>query len=125
MKKLINIFLIFRTVMSWNITNYEEINEKTLSLFCALEPKIEILVVGSGDQPMTPKFSANIMSFMKNYGINVEVLPTEQACTTFNFLTGEKRMVAAALIPPNLMSIGETDYIRHQLDKKRVLELED
>lgn len=111
--------------MAWNITNYEEINDKTLSLFCALEPKIEILVVGSGDQPMTPKFNSNIINFMKKYGINVEVLPTEQACTTFNFLTGEQRMVAAALIPPNLMSISEGDYIRHQLDKKRVLELDE
>lgn len=111
--------------MAWNITNYEEINERTLSLFVCLEPKIDVLVIGSGDQPMTPKFNKTIINFMKKYGINVEVLPTEQACTTFNFLTGEKRMVAAALIPPNLMSVSEGEYIRHQLDRKRVLELED
>lgn len=111
--------------MSWNISNFEEINKKTLSLFCVLEPKIDVLVIGSGDEPMTPKFSANIMEFMRKYGINVEVLPTEQACTTFNFLNGEGRMVAAALIPPRLMSISENDFARHQLDRNRILEVED
>lgn len=74
---------------------------------------------------MTPSFSSNIISFMKKYNINVEVLPTEQACTTFNFLNGEGRIVAAALIPPCLMSVSETEYVRFQLDKKRVFELGD
>lgn len=111
--------------MSWNIDNYEDINEKTLSLFCALEPRIDVLVIGTGDNPTTPKFSKAIMAFMKKYGINVEVLPTEQACTTFNFLNGEGRMVAAAIIPPALMSVSEADYVRHQIDRKHLLELED
>lgn len=111
--------------MAWNISNYEDINEKTLSLFCVLDPKIDVLVIGTGDNPTTPKFSAAIMRFMKKYGINVEVLPTEQACTTFNFLNGEGRMVAAAIIPPALMSVSEADYVRHQIDRKHMLELED
>lgn len=111
--------------MSWNIDNYEEINEKSLSLFCILEPKIDVLVIGSGDQVITPKFSATIMGFMRKYGINVELLPTEQACTTFNFLNGEGRMVAAALIPPLLLSVGEADYVRYQIDRKNVLQIDD
>lgn len=110
--------------MAWNVNNYEEINEKSLSLICVLDPKIDVLVIGSGDQPMTPKFSATIIGFMKKYGINVEVLPTEQACTTFNFLNGEGRMACAAIIPPCLMSVSESDYVKYQLDRKRVLELE-
>ena len=111
--------------MSWNISNYEEINDKSLSLFCVLEPKIDVLVIGSGDQPMTPKFSGNIISFMRKYGINVEVLPTEQACTTFNFLNAEKRMVAAALIPPCLLSVSESDYVKYQINRRRVLEIDE
>ncbi|CRK97603.1 CLUMA_CG010989, isoform A [Clunio marinus] len=114
-----------RTVFAWNVKNYEEINMKSLSLFITLEPKLDVLVVGSGDEPMTPTFSKNIISFMKKYNINVEVLPTEQACTTFNFLVGEKRVVAAALIPPSLLSINESEFISNQLERKRMLELED
>lgn len=114
-----------RTVLSWNISHYEEINDKTLSLFTVLEPKIDVLVVGTGDQPITPKFSNNIIAFMRKYGINVEVLPTEQACTTFNFLNGEGRMVAAAMIPPTLMSLNENDIARAQLDRKKIFEIED
>lgn len=111
--------------MSWNISNCEEINEKTLSLFCVLEPKIDVLVIGSGDAKITSAFSKNIIGFMKKYNINVEVLPTEQACTTFNFLNGEGRVVAAAMIPPSLMSVTEADFVRHQIDSKHILELKD
>ena len=112
-------------MLSWNISDYEEINEKTLSLFCVLEPKIDVLVIGIGDQPLTPKFSKNIVGFMKKYGINVEVLPTEQACATFNFLNGEGRMVGGALIPPNHLSINENDLARTQLDRARILQVDD
>jgi NADH dehydrogenase [ubiquinone] 1 alpha subcomplex assembly factor 3 len=111
--------------MSWNINSFEDINEKTLSLFCVLDPKIDVLVIGTGDMPITPAFSKKIMGFMKKYGINVEVLPTEQACTTFNFLNGENRMVAAAMLPPVFLSVNEADYVRHSLDRKRLLEIDD
>ena len=111
--------------MCWNIERYEQINEKTLSLFCILEPKIDVLVIGTGDNPITPEFSKTIMKFMKKFEINVEVLPTEQACTTFNFLAGEGRMVGAAIIPPTLMSVSEADYVRHQLDRRNILQIDD
>lgn len=115
----------FRTVMSWNVRNFEDVNEKSLSLFCVLEPKIDVLVIGSGDNVITPKFSAGIISFMRKYNINVELLPTEQACTTFNFLNGEGRIVGGALLPPTLLSVSESDYVRYQLDRRNVLQVED
>lgn len=111
--------------MSWNIQSFDEINDKTLSLFCLLEPKIDVLVIGTGDATITPQFSKGIIGFMKRHGINVEVLPTEQACTTFNFLNGEKRMVAAAMLPPVLLSVSESDFVRHQLDRRHLLEIDD
>lgn len=106
--------LFSRTVMSWNVSNYEEINEDSLSLFCLLEPKVDVLVIGIGDQSVTPDFSRKIMKFMKKFAINVEVLNTEQACATFNFLNSEGRMVAAAMIPPNHIKINEDDLMRRQ-----------
>lgn len=56
----------------------DDINEDSLSLFYTLEPKIDILVLGIGDQKVTPKFSRKIIEFMRKYRINVEVLSTEQ-----------------------------------------------
>lgn len=100
--------------MSWNVANFDEINEESLSLFCMLEPKVDVLVIGIGDQSVTPAFSRKIMKFMQKFAINVEVLNTEQACATFNFLNAEGRMVAAAMIPPNHIKINEDDLMRRQ-----------
>lgn len=110
--------------MSWNIGSFSEVNEKTLSLFTLLEPKIDVLVIGSGDEQITPSISKGIIYFMRQHKINVEVLPTEQACTTFNFLNSEGRITAAAIIPPLVMQISETDYVQHRLQRDKMLELD-
>lgn len=110
--------------MSWNIEKYEDIDEKTLSLFPLLDPKIDLLVVGIGDSQPSPKFQKNILMFMKKYNINVEVLQSEAACTTYNFLASEGRMVAAALIPPDTLLVGEDDYAKYMIDRQHIYELE-
>ncbi|XP_037930604.1 NADH dehydrogenase [ubiquinone] 1 alpha subcomplex assembly factor 3-like, partial [Teleopsis dalmanni] len=89
-----------RSILSWHVNSFEDINENSLSIFYALEPKLDVLVLGIGDQAPSPNFSKKIMEFMRNYKINVEILRTEQACATFNLLNSENRMVASALIPP-------------------------
>lgn len=68
----------FRSVLSWNINSFEDINEKSLSLFPSLDPRIDVLIIGIGDQSPTPVLSKRIIEFMRNYKINVEVLRTEQ-----------------------------------------------
>lgn len=67
-----------RSVLSWNIEKFEDIDEKSLSLFYVLEPKIDILVLGLGDENPTPDFARRIMKFMHKYKINIEILKTEQ-----------------------------------------------
>ncbi|XP_052870329.1 NADH dehydrogenase [ubiquinone] 1 alpha subcomplex assembly factor 3 [Anopheles cruzii] len=114
-----------RTVLSWNVESYEDINDATLSLFCAIEPKIDVLVVGIGDQTITPAFSRKIIDFMKQHKINVEVLGTEQACATFNFLNAENRVVAAALIPPISIRLTEDDLMRKQISLSKTFEVSD
>lgn len=52
---------------------------------------------------------------MRTHNINVEVLSTEQACATFNFLNAEGRMVAGAILPPIHVSINESDLMRTQI----------
>uniref|UniRef100_A0A2M4C1G6 NADH dehydrogenase [ubiquinone] 1 alpha subcomplex assembly factor 3 n=2 Tax=albitarsis series TaxID=58233 RepID=A0A2M4C1G6_9DIPT len=117
--------LFSRTVLSWNVESHEDINDATLSLFCAIEPKIDVLVVGIGDQTITPAFSRKIIDFMKRYKINVEVLGTEQACATFNFLNAENRVVAAALIPPITMRLTEDDLMQRQISISKTFEVSD
>lgn len=73
-----NIPYLFRSVLSWNVNSFEDINEESLSLFPTLEPKIDVLIIGIGDQSPPPSLSKRIVEFMKKYKINVEVLRTEQ-----------------------------------------------
>jgi NADH dehydrogenase [ubiquinone] 1 alpha subcomplex assembly factor 3 len=114
----------FRSVLSWNIEHYEHINEQSLSIFHVHEPKVDLLVLGIGDQKPSLGFQRTILSYMKKYNINVEVLHTEQACATFNFLNAEGRMVAGALIPPATLSVGEDDYARFMIERQNMLSLE-
>ncbi|XP_073848228.1 NADH dehydrogenase [ubiquinone] 1 alpha subcomplex assembly factor 3 [Musca autumnalis] len=106
-----------RSLLSWNVNSVEDINEESLSLFTALEPKIDVLILGIGDQTPSPNISKEILSFMRKYKINVEVLRTEQACATFNFLNAENRMVASALIPPLHISYNENDLMATSVRK--------
>uniref|UniRef100_A0A1B0GLC6 NADH dehydrogenase [ubiquinone] 1 alpha subcomplex assembly factor 3 n=1 Tax=Lutzomyia longipalpis TaxID=7200 RepID=A0A1B0GLC6_LUTLO len=98
-----------RIALSWNVGSYEDINEQTLSLFTVLEPKIDILIVGVGDEKITPQFSRRIIDYIRSSRINVEVLNTEQACSTFNFLNTEGRVVAGAMIPPRTLRLSDHD----------------
>ncbi|EDW92410.1 NADH dehydrogenase [ubiquinone] 1 alpha subcomplex assembly factor 3 [Drosophila yakuba] len=113
-----------RSVLSWNVNSFEDINEDSLSLFPTLEPKIDVLIIGIGDQAPPPALSKRIIEFMKKYKINVEVLRTEQACATFNFLNAENRMVACALIPPLHLTYNENDILQAKLRKKELYETE-
>ncbi|XP_062563184.1 NADH dehydrogenase [ubiquinone] 1 alpha subcomplex assembly factor 3 [Armigeres subalbatus] len=124
--KVIGPMAIFpRSVLSWNVEDHDDISEESLSLFTALEPKIDILIVGIGDQQTTPAFTKKIIEFMKKYRINVEVLSTEQACATFNFLNAEGRVVAAALIPPVTLRINEDDLMRTHISTSRPFQLDE
>ncbi|XP_053695630.1 NADH dehydrogenase [ubiquinone] 1 alpha subcomplex assembly factor 3 [Sabethes cyaneus] len=114
-----------RSVFSWNVSGFEDINEDSLSLFSVLEPKIDILVVGIGDQQVTPAFSNKVIDYMRKHKINVEVLTTEQACATFNFLNAEGRVVAAALVPPVSLRINEDDMMRTHIATKQPFQIKD
>lgn len=119
-----NLFASFRSVLSWNVGTPDDINESTLSLFCILEPKIDVLVIGVGDADVTPSIAKRIMSFTRKYKINVEILTTESACATFNFLNAEQRMVAGAFIPPTTLRLNENDMMNAQRRNNELYEME-
>ncbi|CAB3233434.1 unnamed protein product [Arctia plantaginis] len=103
-----------RTVLSWQVDGAENITEETLSLFKLLEPKVDLLVLGldSKELPVLNK----VFRVTKNAGLNAEILATEHACSTFNFLNAEGRAVAAALLPPlTITNMSEDDMLAHKL----------
>jgi len=60
----------------------------------------DIVIIGCGDAAnMTKERRERIRDIMKKFKIPVEILPTDVACTTFNFLVAEDRFVGAALLP--------------------------
>jgi uncharacterized protein len=67
------------------------------SLFSKLDSRPELLLIGSGGSValLPPK----IRAYLTDLGIQVELLNSRSAGSTFNILTGEGRSVAVALIP--------------------------
>lgn len=66
-----------RTVLSWNVDSVDDISEQSLRLLLALEPKLELLIIGTGDVEVTPELYKRIVTILKPYGIRVELLKTE------------------------------------------------
>lgn len=101
--------LLPQTVVQWNVGSHQDITEESFSLFWMLEPRIEIVVVGTGNK--TERLRSEVLQSMRQRGIAVEVQDTPNACATFNFLCHEGRVTGAALIPPpgetRLTSVGQ------------------
>lgn len=85
-------------ILQWNVGSYKDITEESVSLFHMLEPRIEILVLGTGAK--LEQIKPSVLALLRSKGISVEVQDTPNACATFNFLTSERRVAAAGLIPP-------------------------
>lgn len=66
-----------RTVLSWNVNSVEDINEHSLRLMLVVEPKLELLVIGIGNEEVTPDLINRITQIVKPYHIRVEILKTE------------------------------------------------
>ncbi|XP_075687852.1 NADH dehydrogenase [ubiquinone] 1 alpha subcomplex assembly factor 3 [Rhinoderma darwinii] len=89
--------VIPRSILQWNVGTFKDISLESLSLFHLLVPKIEILVLGTGNR--VERLDPAIARFLRKKGMAIEVQDTPNACATFNFLTSERRVTAAALIP--------------------------
>ncbi len=80
---------------------------------------LDILVIGVGD--LGNRLSPSVVQYIRSKNINMEMLPTERACAVFNFLNVENRNVAAALIPPLRIKIGEDDIATHMRNTRNFL----
>lgn len=109
-----------RMIFVWNVDSIEDVDEHSLSLFCVMEPKLDILVIGTGDAEVTPQLVQRIKAITKKYKLTVEVLKTEAAIATFNFLNAESRVVAAALIPPKKLKFNDMDLMLNEARHKQL-----
>ncbi|XP_031622285.1 NADH dehydrogenase [ubiquinone] 1 alpha subcomplex assembly factor 3-like [Contarinia nasturtii] len=109
--KVIGPIIVFpKTVFSWHIESFDRLDSDSLMMFGLIQPRIETLIIGAGNyETSTSEMGKNILEISQKHKINVEVLTTELACTQFNYLNAEGRMIAAALIPPKDTLFGDDD----------------
>lgn len=112
-------------MFSWAVDSPDNITEESLSLFPLIEPKLDIIVIGVGNRTRDLRFQKQLFPFAKKHRLNIEILPTNQACSTFNFLSSEGRYVAGAFIPPQTVDKTDDDLLRTKLRYQRIYEVVD
>ncbi|ETW84162.1 hypothetical protein HETIRDRAFT_247083, partial [Heterobasidion irregulare TC 32-1] len=86
-------------VFLWDVppTLWQGWSKERFELFELVVPKPEILLLGTGETVSPPP--ALLRQYLGSLGIQIEVMNTWNACTTYNLLAEEGRRVAAALLP--------------------------
>jgi uncharacterized protein len=83
-------------IYAWSVFTPQEINEQSLGRVFAEADEIDLLMIGSGRDPMAlPQL---IRDRCKQANMSVDIQPTGGATSTYNVLLDENRRVAAALI---------------------------
>ncbi|KAF7640378.1 hypothetical protein Mgra_00000199 [Meloidogyne graminicola] len=106
-----------KTTLSWRVLSPSEITAESLELFFMLQPKLDILLIGVGNKKDIDLVRKNVGPAISKARIGYEILDTEDAASTFNFLNAENRYVAAALFPPSDLHVSDSDNINfiHEL----------
>lgn len=83
--------------VAWSAGSLADAGIETLEPVFSAEPKIDILLIGSGARfALVPPI---LKTGLKERGVSVESMDTGAACRTYNVLMSEDRRVAAALLP--------------------------
>ena len=85
-----------RTV-AWPVAAFDALTVEDFALVTAAEPKVEVLLLGSGPRMALPP--KGLRQGLKAAGLSVDVMETGAACRTYTVLLAEGRRVAAALFP--------------------------
>jgi uncharacterized protein len=83
-------------VRAWPVRSVSEIGEAALAPIIAEAEAIEILLLGTGDQPAF--IEESVRAPLAAVGIRLDAMQTGAAARTYNVLIAEDRRVAAALI---------------------------
>jgi NADH dehydrogenase [ubiquinone] 1 alpha subcomplex assembly factor 3 len=71
--------------------------EERFQLLDVVTPRPEMLLLGTGKTLVQPP--PFLRSYLSSLGIQLDVMDTRNACSTYNILIEEGRRVAAALLP--------------------------
>jgi uncharacterized protein len=83
-------------IYAWPVLAPLEINEQALARVFAEAVEIDLLMIGSGRDPVA--LPSALRERCKQANISVDIQPTGGAASTYNVLLDEGRRVAAALI---------------------------
>jgi uncharacterized protein len=83
-------------IYAWAATTPQEITLQTLARVFAEADEIDLLMIGSGRDPVA--LPASLRERCKQSKISVDIQPTGGASSTYNVLLDEGRRVAAALL---------------------------
>lgn len=91
------VLLLTHASFFFEVSSPADLTPRSLEVLSLLRPPVELLVIGTGRQlqPLPPEVDEWLMARC----IMPEVSPTRDACSTFNFMVGEGRQVAAVLFP--------------------------
>ncbi len=80
-------------IEDWPVASAAEINRDNFQQIIDLG--IEIFIIGTGKRIIFPNPREGV--FLQQNGVGMEVMNTEAACRTYNFLVSDGRKVAAAM----------------------------
>jgi uncharacterized protein len=83
-------------IFAWEVVTPKEITEQSLSRVFREADEIDLLMIGSGRDPIA--LPASLRERCKAANISVDIQPTGGAASTYNVLLDEGRRVAAALL---------------------------
>jgi NADH dehydrogenase [ubiquinone] 1 alpha subcomplex assembly factor 3 len=86
-----------KQVIMPNGKGWEAWTEDAWRLIEVASPRPEIVIFGTGKTVCPPPPS--VRTFLNSLGVQVEAHSTRNACSTYNMLAEEGRLVAAALLP--------------------------
>ncbi|KDQ64227.1 hypothetical protein JAAARDRAFT_118740 [Jaapia argillacea MUCL 33604] len=91
-------------VFLWDVPSslWEGWGKERFEVFDVVVPKPDILLFGTGETLSQPPPSLRMA--LSQMGIQLEVMDTRNACSTYNLLSEEGRRVAAALLPYSAQS---------------------
>ncbi|KAI3658512.1 hypothetical protein MP638_004823 [Amoeboaphelidium occidentale] len=103
------VLLINGSVFLWDVRNVRDLLgrlsesgegvESKLRIFEVIKPIPEIVLIGTGTTVPPPKETDLIRKFFKRNGLQVELMGSRNACSTYNVLIEEGRNVALAVMP--------------------------
>ncbi len=84
-------------IFAWDVATPDDIDRRSLARVFEIANEIDTLLIGSGrDIWFAP---ADLRNALRSVAVTLDVMQTGAAIRTYNIMIGERRRVAAALIP--------------------------